>query len=66
MILDLGPLPYQLAIEILKWCLDHKIDEENCIRLIDAFTKYPVSNVGWTIDVPDKHVTFFLLKWNGH
>ncbi len=65
MILDLGPLPYRFAYELIEWCWEHKIDEEQCLRLIHAGTCKPVPDIEWKIDIPDKYVTFFLLKWSG-
>jgi len=63
MILDLGPLPYRYAVEIIKWCFEHHVDTEKCILLIRAMSESPAPKVEWTIDVPEKYITYFLLKW---
>lgn len=65
MILDLNPLPYKIAFEIVKWCWEHDIDSEKCLHLIHARTVIPVPDIEWTLDIPDKYITFFLLKWSG-
>lgn len=64
MILDLGPLPYKFAYELINWCWEHSIDEDQCLNLIHASTCKPVPNIEWKINIPDKYVTFFLLKWS--
>jgi hypothetical protein len=63
MILDLNPLPYVFAFDIIKWCWEHDIDSEKCLRLIHARTVTPVPEIDWELDIPDKYITFFLLKW---
>jgi hypothetical protein len=69
MILDLDPLPYRCAIDIIKWCFDRDIDKEKCAELIHAMSILPQEwskELEWTLDVPDKYLTFFLIKWSGH
>jgi hypothetical protein len=66
MILDLNPLPYVLAFKIIEWCWDHDIDREACLRLIHARTVTPVPDIKWELDVPDKYITFFILKWGNY
>ena len=61
---DLGPLPWFRARELLDWCVEHKIDQEGCLRVIENLTAVPVpDNPDWTLEIPDKHMTFFALKW---
>ena len=64
MILDLNPLPYRFAFEIIEWCWNHDIDSEQCLRLIHARTLKPVPDIKWELEIPDKYITFFLLKWS--
>lgn len=68
MILDLDPLPYTYAIEIIKWCFERDIDREKCVELIHAMSvsadKWE-KEIEWTLDIPDKYITFFLIKWSG-
>ena len=61
---DLNPMPYMQALELIQWCFDRDIDRVQCFRIIDAMTRVPVpSDVEWTIDIPDKYMTYFALKW---
>ena len=68
MIVDLNPLPYRFAIDIIKWCAERDIDREKCLDLIEAMSipsKDWKKEIEWTLDIPDKYMTFFLLKWSG-
>lgn len=68
MIVDLNPLPYRYAIEIIKWCFDRDIDKEKCAELVHAMSipsQHWKKEIEWTLDIPDKYMTFFLLKWSG-
>lgn len=65
MILDLGPLPYKLAFEVIHYCFEHNIDRAHCLEMIEACSEKPCPPIKWEIDIPDKYVTFFLLKWSG-
>ncbi len=61
---DLNPMPYMQALELIQWCFDRDIDRVQCFRIIDAMSRAPVpSDVEWAIDVPDKYMTYFALKW---
>lgn len=68
MILDLNPLPYRYAIEIIKWCFERDIDKEKCVELVEAMS-IPSQDwkkeIEWTLNIPDKYITFFLIKWSG-
>lgn len=64
MILDLNPLPFNVAINIIKWCFEHNIDRAKCIQLIEAMSKKPVDNdIEWVLNIPEKYITWFVLKW---
>ncbi len=68
MIVDLDPLPYRFAIDIIKWCVEQDIDQEKCLELIEAMSipaKDWKKEIEWTLDIPDKYMTFFLIKWSG-
>jgi hypothetical protein len=60
---DLGPLPYKMAFDMIHWCFDHNIDRENCIKLIEASSERPCPTIKWELDIPEKYVTMFILKW---
>lgn len=63
MILDLNPLPYKRAMEVITWCFERGIDQEKCLQLIEALGTAPTPEVEWTLDIPDQYMTYFLLKW---
>lgn len=65
MIVDLNPLPYRHAMELIRWCAERRIDQEKCLTLIEAMATAPTPEVDWTLDVPDQYITYFLLKWSG-
>jgi hypothetical protein len=66
MIVDLNPLPYRLAFDLLEYCIKHNIDLEQCSKLTEA-CKINSSewndDVVWEIDVPEDVLTYFMLKW---
>ena len=63
-IVDLNQMPYHYVLPIIEWCLKHNIDEGRCIQLLEAwYSKPPKSNDDWTLTIPDKYATMFLLKW---
>lgn len=64
MLVDLNPLPYHRALELIQWCFDHDVDRVQCYRIIESMTQVPMpADVEWVIDVPDKYLTYFALKW---
>ncbi len=64
MIVDLNPLPYRLALKIIRWCFEHDIDRQQCCILIDAMQRKPVpDNIEWVLDIPEKYVAWFILMW---
>lgn len=68
MIVDLNPMRYTHATELIRWCIEHDVDREKCMTLIEAMLKVPSTwdkDLEWTIDIPEKYITYFLLKWSG-
>ncbi len=68
MIVDLNPLPYRHAMDLIKWCFERDIDKEKCVELVEAMS-IPAQewkkDIEWTLEIPDKYMTFFLIKWSG-
>jgi hypothetical protein len=64
MIVDLGPLPYRMAFDMIEWCFENNIDRDKCIELLEATTIVPVPEIDWNVDIPDQYVTMFILKWS--
>ena len=64
MILDLNPLPYRMAFDIIRFCIEHDIDREKCVRMIEACSEVPCPDIEWEIDIPEKYVDWILLKWS--
>jgi len=57
-------LPYRLAFDIIKFCLENNIDTENCLRMIYASSdKIYDPELDWSINVPDEYVTWLTLKF---
>lgn len=66
MLVDLNPLPYKRALELIQWCFEHNIDQVQCARIIGSMSQVPESSdVEWILNVPDKYITYFALKWSG-
>ena len=64
MIVDLGPLRWRHARELLEWCVSYQVDLASCDRILKEFGQSPPPpEIDWTIDIPDKYITYFLLKW---
>ncbi len=63
MLVDLNPLPYRHAIELIKWCAEHKIDQEKSLKLVEALSTVNPIDIEWSLDIPDKYITMFQLKW---
>ena len=62
---DLGPLPYQHAQELIKWCVEHNVDRTQAIRLLEQWCSKEkiIEDWEWYLDIPEQHITYFLLKW---
>lgn len=61
---DLNPLPYTVAINILKMCVEYDIDKLKCLEILEAMSVVPVPDIKWELNIPEKYITFFLLKHN--
>jgi hypothetical protein len=63
--IDLLPMPYTRARELINYCVEKDIDRDNALRLLAAFTKRggPLTSDDWVLDVPDSLMTYFALKW---
>ena len=64
MLVDLNPMPYVHAMELVCWCYARDIDRDRCTKIIEAICMAPPNDVEWVIDVPDKYLTYFILKWS--
>jgi hypothetical protein len=65
MIVDLGPLPYRMARDIVEWCVNNNSNMEKCARILEAMTVAPCpDDLDWILEIPDKQMTLFLLKWS--
>jgi hypothetical protein len=62
MIVDLNPLSYKAVLEVIQWCLDNRVDYEKATALIHAYYAHPVPFMEWTLNIPDEHATWLLLK----
>jgi hypothetical protein len=63
---DLLPMPYTYARELINYCAERDIDRDNVMRLLEAFTTVgsSLSDEHWCIEVPDHIMTYFILKWS--
>jgi hypothetical protein len=62
MIVDLDPLPCMTAINLIRMCAEYNIDKPKCIEILEAMTVVPLPDIKWELDIPDKYITFFILK----
>jgi hypothetical protein len=62
---DLLPMPYRHARELLEYCVERRIDIEQSMKVLEAFGTAGSSlpEEEWYLNVPDSIITFFLLKW---
>lgn len=66
---DLGPMPYKHAMELVKWCAEHDIDRARAIAFVEDWSNPNAAMINdeeWYLDVPDKYLTYFLIKWSGN
>ena len=63
--IDLLPMPYTHARELINYCVEKDIDRDNAMRLLAAFTKRGnhVQSDDWVLDIPESIMTYFALKW---
>lgn len=64
MIVELGPMPFLHAIDMIKWCHARDIDRDRCQRYLDSMSKVGDFDGNWYLDIPDKYMTWFNMKWN--
>lgn len=62
MIVDLDPLPYRLAFGIIEFCINHDIDREKCMKILEASSAYPIPDIDWTLDIPEEYASWMILK----
>jgi len=60
---DLNMLPISKFWGILEWCIDNDIDTDKCVELIGACGVSPVPDIEWSLEIPEKYITWFILKW---
>lgn len=65
---DLESLDFRDAKELVDWCVEHRIDYDNASLLWQQWYLVPghpdyQKDLQWTLDVPEEHMTYFLLKW---
>lgn len=62
---DLLPMPYIHARELIKYCIERDIDLDNAERLWVGLTKigHSVAPDNWYITVPESLMTYFAMKW---
>lgn len=66
MTLDLNPLPYHTAIDIIKWCFDNNVDREKAIFLTEMMGIVPddwPSDLEWTLEIPEAYATWITLRF---
>ena len=64
---DLGPLPYRQAMELVHWCAMNDIDRERALDIIESWSTVSDGTVdtdSWYLDIPDKYITYFVMKWS--
>lgn len=62
---ELGPLPYQYARELIEWCAHNDIDRLQAFKLLEAWCDKDIviADEDWFLDIPDQYVTYFMMKW---
>jgi hypothetical protein len=72
MIVDLNKLDYRHAKQLILWCVANNIDKERADKLHFAWYTAPNplakgtlygEEVVWELDIPEEHLTYFMLKW---
>jgi hypothetical protein len=63
---DLLPMPYRQARELLEYCVNRNIDMDQSMKVLEAFRTVGSSlpEEDWYLNVPDSHMTYFALKWS--
>ena len=62
---DLLPMPYRHARELLFYCVERRIDIDQSMKVLEAFSTAGSSlpEEEWYLNVPDSLMTYFALKW---
>jgi hypothetical protein len=66
MTLDLNPLPYYTAIDIIKWCFENNVDREKAIFLTEMMGIVPddwPADLEWTLEIPEAYATWITLRF---
>lgn len=65
MLVDINKMYIKQAFDLLEWCLHNDIDKMNAIRILEEFAMPPANCTNkWELDIPDKYITWFMLKWS--
>jgi hypothetical protein len=60
---ELGPLPYGIAVNIIKWCAANDVDLPKSMSLLEAMSVTKQDpDLEWSLEIPEEFVTFLLLK----
>jgi hypothetical protein len=63
--IDLLPMPYRHARELLFYCVERRIDIDQSMKVLESFSTAGSSlpeEEGY-LNVPDSLMTYFALKW---
>jgi hypothetical protein len=62
---DLLPMSYHQARELIEYCVEHDIDSDNAQRILAAFKRRGnyLKVDDWVLTVPDNLMTYFALRW---
>ena len=62
---DLLPMPYRQARELLEYCVERRIDIDQAMKVLTAFSTAgsTLLEEEWYLNVPDSLMTYFALKW---
>lgn len=63
MIVDLNCLEASRAKDLILWCVANDIDKERAKELYFAWHSTTTDKITWELDIPEQHLTYFLLKW---
>lgn len=73
MIVDLNHLEWRKAKDLITWCVANDIDKEQARKLMFAWYEAPNplakgtmfgEEITWALDIPDEHLTYWMLKWD--
>ena len=62
---DLLPMPYRRARELIEYCVENDIDSDNAQRILAAFKRRGnyLKVDDWSLTVPESLMTYFALRW---